>query len=194
MEHQATTSTLGLAQRRRGPAYGTLIGATIATGVWLSDVFQELDSFTIRYALITLTLGFAARWLFVKTSPRTDDLTLLSPWIPVAALAFAVSLSPLKTFLANGDTDPAGTLARHYGLVAPGQQATAVDRCIARQLHNASQDPASQPVTAPAGEAVGFYRSVCNTALLQSLLLVDGTAISRPQLTAIEQNTLASYG
>jgi hypothetical protein len=194
VESDTTSAVFTLTRRKRRPAYGTAVAAVTATAIWLSDVFREIDAFTLRYAMITLTLGFAARWLFVKASPRTDDLTFLSPWIPVAALAFAVALSPLKTFLASGDADPAGTLARHYGLVAPGQQATAVDRCIARQLHNASQKPAAQPVTAPAGQGVGFYRSVCNTALLQSLLLVDGTAISRPQLTAIEQNTLAAYG
>jgi len=168
------------------------VAATAATAIWLSDVFRQVDAFTIRYALITLTLGFAARWLFVKASPRTDDLSLLSTWIPVAALAFAIALSPLKTFLATGDTDTAATLARHYGLVAPGQQATAVDRCIARQLHSASQDPAAQPVSVPQAQAPTFYRSVCSTALLQSLLLVNGTAINRPQFTAIEQNTLTA--
>lgn len=193
MDTQTTAPTLRLTPRKRRPPYGAAVVAAAATGVWLSDIFRQVDAFTIRYALITATLGLAARWLFVKASPRTDDLTFLSPWIPIAALAFAFSLSPLRAFLATGDSDSAGTLARHYGLVAPGQQATAVDRCIARQLHDSSTDPAGQPVTAPAGQAVGFYRSVCNTALLQSLLLVDGTAISRPQLTAIEQNTLASF-
>ena len=193
METNTTTPAFTLVRRKRKPAYGTAVAATAATAIWLSDVLREVDAFTIRYALITLTLGFAARWLFVKASLRTDDLTLLSPWIPVAALAFAIALSPLKTFLATGDADPAGTLARHYGLVAPGQQATAVDRCTARQLHNASQNPTSQPVSIPAAQAVSFYQSVCNTALLQSLLLVDGTAISRPQFTAIEQNTLAAF-
>ena len=194
MENGTTPSVFTLTRRKPRPAYGTALAATTATAIWLSDVLRQLDALTIRYALITLTLGFAARWLFVKASPRTDDLTLLSPWIPVAALAFAVALGPLKTFLATGDTDTAGTLARHYGLVAPGQQATAVDRCIARQLHSASQEPTSQPVSVPPAQAPTFYRSVCNTALLQSLLLVDGTAISRPQFTAIEQNTLASFG
>ena len=187
-----TTTAFTLTRRKRKPAYGTAIAAVTATAVWLSDVFRQIDALTIRYALITLTLGFAARWLFVQASPRTDDLTLLSPWIPVAALSFAIALSPLKTFLANGDTDPAGTLARHYGLVAPGQQATAVDRCIARQLHNVTLDPAGQPVSVAPEDRVTFYRSVCNTALLQSLLLLDGTAINRPQFTAIEQNTFAA--
>ena len=194
METDTRAAPFTLTRRKRRPAYGAVVAATAATGVWLSDVFRQVDAFTIRYALITLTLGFSARWLFVKASPRTDDLTLLSPWVPVGALAFAVALGPLRTFLATRDTDSAGTLARHYGLVAPGQQATAVDRCIARQLHNASRDPTSQPVPVPPAHAVTFYRSVCNTALLQSLLLVDGTAISRPQFTAIEQNTLAAFG
>ena len=187
-----TTVPFTLIRRKRRPAYGTAIAAVTATAVWLSDVFRQVDALTVRYALITLTLGFAARWLFVKASPRTDDLTVLSPWIPIAALSFGVALSPLKTFLANGDTDPAGTLARHYGLIAPGQQATAVDRCIARQLHNVSLDPAGQPVSVALDGRVPFYRSVCNTALLQSLLLIDGTAINRPQFTAIEQNTFAA--
>ena len=120
------------------------MGATAATAIWGSDVFRQVDAFTIRYALIKL--GFAARWLFVKASPRTDDLTILSTWIPIAALAFAVALSPVRTYLATGDSDPAGTLARHYGLVLPGQQITAGDRCIARQLHDASQNPAGQLV------------------------------------------------
>jgi len=187
-----TTAAFALTRRKRRPAYGAAVVAATASAVWLSNVFRQVDALTIRYALITLTLGFAARWLFVKASPRTADLTLLSPWIPIAALAFAIALSPLKTFLSNGDTDPAGTLARHYGLVAPGQQATAVDRCIARQLHNTSLDPAGQPVSVAPANRVPFYRSVCNTALLQSLLLLDGTAISRPQFTAIEQNTLTA--
>jgi hypothetical protein len=187
-----TTAAFTLTRRKRTPAHGKAIAAATATAVWLSDVFRQVDALTIRYALITLTLGFAARWLFVKASPRTDDLTLLSPWIPIAALAFAIALSPLQTFLSNGDTDPAGTLARHYGLVAAGQQATAVDRCIARQLHNASLDPTGQPVSVAPADRVTFYRSVCDTALLQSLLLLDGTAINRPQFTAIQQNTLAA--
>ncbi len=193
METDTTTSTLRLTPRKRKPAYGTAVGAAAATAMWLSDVFRQVDAFTIRYALITLTLGFAVRWVFVKASPRTDDLTMLSTWIPIAALAFAVALGPLRTFLATDDSDPAGTLARHYGLVAPGQQITAVDRCIARQLHNTSQNPAGQLVPIPSTQAPTFYRRVCNTALLQSLLLVNGTAISRPRFTAIEQNVLGTF-
>jgi hypothetical protein len=189
-----STAVLLLTRRKRRPAYGAMVTATTAGGIWLSDVFRQIDALTVRYGLITLTLGFAARWLFVKSSPRSADLTLLSPWIPIAALSFAVALSPLRTFLATGDADPAGTLARHYGLVAPGQEATAVDRCIARQLHNASLEPAGQPVAVAPADRVSFYRSVCNTALLQSLLLLDGTAISRPQFSAIEENTLAVGG
>ncbi len=193
VENDTSTSVLRLTPRKRGPAYGTVVGATAATAIWLSDVFRQVDAFTIRYAMITLTLGFAARWLFVKASPRTDDLTIMSTWIPIAALAFAIALTPVRTFLATGDSDPAGTLARHYGLVLPGQQITAVDRCIARQLHNASQNPAGQPVQIPSLQTPTFYRRVCNTALFQSLLLVNGTAINRQQFTAIEQNTLASF-
>ncbi len=193
VENDASTSVLRLTPRKRKRAYGTAVGATAATAIWLSDVLRQVDAFTIRYAMITLTLGFAARWLFVKASPRTDDLTILSTWIVIAALAFAVALSPVRTFLATGDSDPAGTLARHYGLVLPGQQITAVDRCIARQLHNASQNPAGQLVQVPSTQAPTFYGRVCNTALLQSLLLVNGTAINRPQFTAIEQNTLATF-
>lgn len=193
MESELAASRLAL-RSGQAPAYRTIIGAAAATGIWLGDVFRQIDAFTIRYALITLTLGFAARWLFVKSSPRTDDLSMLSAWIPVAALAFALALSPVKSFLATGDGDSAGTLARHYGLVAPGQQATAVDRCTARRLRDANVRPTGQAVTPPTGDSVSFYRSVCNTALLQSLLLVDGTVISRPQLLAIEQNTRAALG
>jgi hypothetical protein len=193
METDTSTSALRPTPRKRKPAYGTAVGATAATAIWLSAVLRQVDAFTIRYAMITLTLGFAARWLFVKASPRTDDLTIMSTWIPIAAFAFAVALSPVRTFLATGDSDPAGTLARHYGLVLPGQQITAVDRCIARQLHNASQNPAGELVQVPSTQAPTFYRRVCNTAFLQSLLLVNGTAINRPQFTAIEQNTLATF-
>ena len=99
----------------------------------------------------------------------------------------------MRTFLATGDSDPAGTLARHCGFVLPGQQITAGDRCFARQLHNASQNQAGQLVQIPSIRAPTFSRRVCNTALLQSLLLVNGTTINRPQFTAIEQNTLASF-
>jgi hypothetical protein len=184
---------IDLPLRVRRPPYVAVIVAATATGLWLSDVFRTIDHLTIRYGLITLTLGVAARLAFVKASPRSDELSVVSPWIPVAALAFAIALAPVRGFLETGDSDPAGTLARRYGLVAPGHQVTAVDRCIARQLHETRQNPSLRPERVTAPEAAVFYRRVCGTALLQSLLLLNGTAIDRDQFAQIEQNTLATF-
>lgn len=193
METGELRAAIDLPVRVRRPPYAAVIVAATATGLWLSDVFHTVDHLTIRYGVITATLGIAARLAFVKTSPRGDELSVVSAWIPVAALAFAIALTPVRGFLETGDTDPAGTLARRYGLVAPGQQVTAVDRCIARRLHDTRQNPSLRPPQITAAEATAFYRSVCTTALLQSLLLVNGTAIDRGRLAQIEQLTIPAF-
>lgn len=193
METAELRAAIDVPVRVRRPPYAAVIVAATATGVWLSDVLRTVDHLTIRYGLITLTLGIAARLAFVKASPRSDELSVISAWIPVAALAFAIALAPVRGFLETGDSDPAGTLARRYGLVAPGHQVTAVDRCIARRLHETRQNPSLRPSEITAAESAAFYRNVCTTALLQSLLLVNGTVIDRDQLTQIEQNTVATF-
>ena len=190
METAELRAAIDVPVRVRRPPYAAVIVAATATGLWLSDVFRTVDHLTIRYGVITGTLGIAARLAFVKASPRGDELSIASAWVPVGALAFAIALTPVRGFLETGDTDPAGTLAHRYGLVAPGQQVTAVDRCIARQLHDTRQNPALRPQPITAVEAPVFYRRVCTTALLQSLLLQNGTAIDRAQFTQIEQLTV----
>ena len=120
VENDTSTLVLRLTPRKRGPAYSTVVGATAATAIWLSDVFREVGAFTIRYALTSLTLGFAARWLFVKSSPRSDDLTLLSTWIPFAALR-AIEQNTLASF----EAARAGTLEARF---APEPEAEEVER------------------------------------------------------------------
>ena len=194
METAELRAAIDVPVRVRRPPYAAVIVAATATGLWLSDVFRTVDHLTIRYGVITATLGIAARLVFCKASPRSDELTVVSAWVPIGALAFAIALTPIRGFLETGDTDPAGTLARRYGLVAPGHEVTAVDRCIARRLHDTHQNPSALPQPITAAQAPVFYRRVCTTALLQSLLLQNGTAIDRAQFTQIEQLTLPSFG
>ena len=53
MDTQTTAPALRLTPRKPRPAYGAAVVVAAATGVWLSDIFRQVDACTIRYALIT---------------------------------------------------------------------------------------------------------------------------------------------
>lgn len=159
------------------PRWSNLAFWTAASLSWLLVAAPPLDGYAVRLTLVTLTLGVAGRGMFVKLSPRSDDLAFLSPWILVLALGFAIALTPLRETLALS-TATGTELATAHGLVEPGASATATDRCTGRQLE--------ADVGAPTHRSAAFYRAVCEEALNRSIVLESGVVLDRGQLEAIK--------
>jgi hypothetical protein len=186
MEQSPPSPPLFLGPRRRR-SLAPLVASGVVAAAWLVFSLQPLGSTGLEFAALTLVLAIAGRYAYVKLSPSSDDLALASGWVFVLALAFAVALDPVKSFVIEPDLDSAGTLARSYGLVPPGQEITAVDRCVARRLRADRNTPASARLPVVPAARTAFYRSVCARAQAESVLLLNGIVIDRARLARIEE-------
>ena len=188
---QPRDAAVFLPPRQRRRRLVPLVATGLAAALWLFVAAQPLNATGLKFAALTLALGIAGRYAYVKLSPTSEDLDLGSGWVFVLAFAFALALQPVESFVTEPDLDSGGTLARSYGLVAAGQEVTAIDRCTARQLRSDGASPASAVATLTDADRRAFYRRVCTRAQGESLLLVSGIVLDRNRFAQIEQQDLA---
>ena len=188
---ERTDTVVFLPARRRRRRLVPLVLTALAAALWLFVAAQPLNGTGLKFAALTLVLGIGGRYAYVKLSPSAGDLDIGSVWVFVLALAFALALQPIESFVTEPDLDSGGTLARSYGLVAPGQVVTAIDRCTARQLRSDGQTATSAPAGMADAARRDFYRRVCTRAQGESLLLVSGIVLDRNRFAQIEQEDLA---
>jgi len=184
---QSRDAAIFLPARRRRHGWIAVAATAVAAAAWFAVASLPISSTGLKFAVLTLVLGIAGRYAYVKVSPSSGDLALASGWVFVLALAFAFALEPAKSFVTKPDLDSGATLARSYGVVAPGQDVTAVDRCVARQLKNEETAPVPAADGLGAADRRVLYRQACTRAQAESLLLVSGIVIDRARFGQIEK-------